>query len=97
MILARKVGCRHPSTTLVQAATTIDYDPDIKPFNIWFAAYQCDSCGRITQQEVTAEEVEEASEAPWLDEEAYLSSMKISLEGEVEWTALKFMEKAVRR
>lgn len=97
MRLSQKERCSHPSTTLVQAATTIDYDETLEPFNVWFACYQCDHCGRITQKEVSADDVEKASMAPWLDEDSYMASMQIRLEGETEWTALQFMAKAVRR
>lgn len=97
MRLAQKEVCPHPSTTLVQAATTIDFDESLEPFDVWFASHQCDLCGVITQKPVSAEEVDQASNAPWLDEDAYLSATEERLEGQSQWLALMFMAKAVRR
>ena len=97
MRLAKKERCSHLSTTLVQAAITIDYDETLEPMSIWFACYQCDLCGGITRKEVSADHVDAASLAPWLDEDFYMASVRIEMEGETEWKALQFMAKAVRR
>lgn len=58
--------CNHQQVTLVQ-----HMDDEFG----WFAAYQCDNCGVITQAEVTAEDLDTANNAPWLDVAMYEESV----------------------
>lgn len=57
-----KIRCTHNETTLVQ---------HIHPEFGWFACRQCDRCGQITRREVTADDLERANDAPWLDVALY--------------------------
>jgi hypothetical protein len=90
MKLQDKKACTHPSVTLVQHE---DEDEDLGTF--WFAAYQCDVCGSLTRQEVTADDLEQATGAPWLDVDSYQSAAQERLEDESDWAALSFVQKAV--
>lgn len=87
MTLASKEGCDHPTTTLVQVQ-----DPEFG----WFACFQCDKCGTITQQPVSPHQLEEASNAPWLDEDSYQRATMERSDVEIDWLALQFMVKAVK-
>lgn len=57
-----RIRCTHNETTLVQ---------HIDPEYGWFACYQCDRCGQITRREVTADDLDRANNAPWLDVAMY--------------------------
>lgn len=93
MKLRKKESCSHDSTTLVQCTFLLEGTEK----ESWFAAFQCDSCGAITRKEVTPSDLEDALNLPWLDEDFYESRAMERLEIETEWTALQFMNRAVRR
>lgn len=79
--------CQHTDTTLVQH---IDEE-----FG-WFACYQCDRCGQITRQDVTADDLDHANDAPWLDVVMYEQATTERLPGEKSGRALAFFNKATR-
>lgn len=68
---AVKIRCTHNEVTLVQHD-----DPEYG----WFACYQCDRCGQITQREVTADDLDKASDTPWLDIAMYEQNAEVSME-----------------
>lgn len=82
--------CNHSQTTLVQHV-----DDEFG----WFAAYQCDECGTITQKDVTADDLDMAPNAPWLDvaiyEEAVIRAVNRTVGGNGNRT-MAFFGKAVR-
>lgn len=78
--------CKHPNTTLVQ-----HHDEEFG----WFMCYQCDSCGQITQQEVTADDLDNL-DVPWLDLDMYEHVTTERMPYEKEARALMFMGKAVQ-
>lgn len=85
-----KPVCPHTTTTLVQHD-----DPEYG----WFACFQCDRCGQITQQEVTADDVDRASNAPWLDVAMYEqinSVLANRLAGSTTQKTLAFFGKAIK-
>lgn len=88
MALADKRSCPHSSTTLVQR---------VHPEFGWSACYQCNDCGNVTLQDVTADAIDEALSAPWVDEDSYMSRTTERLEGEAEWTALSFVDHAKKK
>lgn len=82
-----KRKCNHTNTTLVQH---IDEE-----FG-WFACYQCDRCGQITRQDVTADALDTANDAPWLDVAMYQQATMERLPGETTQRAMAFFGKAAR-
>lgn len=82
-----KIRCTHNETTLVQHV-----DPDYG----WFACYQCDRCGQITRKPVTADDLDTANEAPWLDVALYEQVTQERLPGETVAKAFAFFGKAAR-
>lgn len=82
-----KSHCPHSQMTLVQ-----HIDPDYG----WFACYQCDRCGQITRREVTADDLDRANDAPWLDVAMYEQVTTERLPGETLTKTLAFFGKAVR-
>ena len=82
-----KRRCTHPATTLVQH---IDEEYG------WFACYQCDRCGQITRQDVSADDLDTANDAPWLDVAMYEQATTERLPGEKAGRALAFFGKAAR-
>lgn len=86
-LFGSKRRCRHSSSTLVQH---IDDEYG------WFACYQCDDCGQITRKEVTADDLDTANDAPWLDVDMYNHVTTERLEGETVGRALAFLGKATR-
>lgn len=82
-----KVRCSHARATLVQH---IDDEYG------WFACYQCDRCGQITQQPVTADDLDRANDAPWLDVAMYEQVTSERLPGETQLKTLAFFGKAAR-
>ena len=79
--------CEHSDTTLVQH---IDEEYG------WFACYQCDRCGQITQQDVTVDDLAIANNAPWLDVPMYEQVNTEHMPGETQLRALAFFGKAAR-
>lgn len=86
-MLAQKTHCAHSTATLVQHVDEV-YG--------WFACYQCDHCGAITRRNVTAAEIDAASNAPWLDVDMYNYRTLERRQGETSLRALAFMGKAAR-
>lgn len=82
-----KPRCLHSSATLVQH---IDDEYG------WFACYQCDKCGTITRLEVTADDLDRASNAPWLDMAMYEQATTERLPGETLGKTLAFFGKAAK-
>lgn len=82
-----KPRCTHPATTLVQH---IDEEYG------WFACYQCDRCGQITRQDVSADDLDRANDAPWLDVAMYEQATREQHPGEKVGRALAFFGKAAR-
>ena len=79
--------CDHPRTTLVQH---IDEE-----FG-WFACYQCDRCGQITRQDVTADDLDAANDAPWLDIGMYEQATTERVPEDLTQRAMAFFSKAAR-
>jgi len=79
--------CPHRQTTLVQHHH-VDFG--------WFACYQCDACGAITQQAVSADDLDRANDAPWLDAPMYLERTTERRAQDPIITALRFFGKAVQ-
>lgn len=90
MPLAEKPGCTHDTQTLVQAI----FQDELLD-SIWFAAWQCDHCGGITQKPVTSDDLEGANELPWLDEDGYERATTERQVMEIEILSLQFFNKAV--
>lgn len=87
---ASKRRCEHNDTTLVQH---IDEE-----FG-WFACFQCDRCGQITRQDVTADDLDGANDAPWLDVAMYEQVVALAanrLLGDTNIKTLMFFGKAAR-
>lgn len=82
-----KIRCTHNVVTLVQHD-----DPEFG----WFACYQCDDCGQLTRREVTADDLDRASNAPWLDVAMYEQATTERLPGQTLGKALAFFGKAAR-
>jgi hypothetical protein len=82
-----KIRCTHNETTLVQHD-----DPEFG----WFACYQCERCGAITRREVTADDLDVANNAPWLDVAMYEQATTERGQGETLAKALVFFGKATR-
>lgn len=82
-----KRRCNHTNTTLVQH---IDEEYG------WFACYQCDRCGQITRQDVSADDLDTANDAPLLDVAMYEQATMERLPGESTQRALAFFGKAAR-
>jgi len=82
-----KIRCTHNAVTLVQHD-----DPEFG----WFACYQCDDCGQITRREVTADDLDRASNAPWLDVAMYEEVTTERLPGQTLGKTLSFFGKAAR-
>jgi hypothetical protein len=82
-----KIRCTHNIVTLVQH--------EHEEFG-WFACYQCDSCGQITRREVTADDLDNANNAPWLDVAMYEQATTERLPGETLGKALAFFGKAIK-
>lgn len=85
-----RTHCAHREATLVQHD-----DPEYG----WFACYQCDECGTITQHDVTADEIDAASNAPWLDVSIYEKAVEIAVlrvVGSNSYNALAFLGKATK-
>lgn len=81
------IRCTHNEVTLVQHD-----DPEYG----WFACYQCDRCGQITRREVTADDLDSASNAPWLDVALYEQVTTERLPGETLGRTLAFFGKAAK-
>ncbi len=98
----QKDSCRHTALTLVQSTFSLfTYDKKgevngLEEKEQWFAAYQCDECGAITQAPVSADDLEAAVDAPWLDEDTYMRRTEERLGGEIEYTALSFINGAAK-
>ena len=84
---AIKIRCTHNETTLVQ---------HIHEEFGWFACYQCDRCGQITRKPVTADDLDAASNAPWLDVAMYEQVTQVRLTEETISKAMAFFGKATR-
>lgn len=84
---AIKIRCTHNEVTLVHHD-----DPEYG----WFACYQCDRCGQITRREVTADDLDRASNAPWLDVAMYEQVTQERLPVETLSKTLAFFGKAAR-
>lgn len=82
-----KPRCGHEQSTLVQ---------HIDPEYGWFACYQCDGCGTITRREVTADDLDIANDAPWLDVALYEEVTTERLPGQATINTLAFFGKATR-
>ena len=82
-----KRHCNHASATLVQHVDE-EYG--------WFACYQCDRCGQITRQDVSAGDLDTANDAPWLDVAMYEQATTERIPGESTQRALAFFGKAAR-
>lgn len=82
-----KRHCDHADATLVQH---IDDEYG------WFACYQCDHCGQITRRNVTADDLDIANNAPWLDVDMYGHATKERVQGETLGRALAFIGKAAK-
>lgn len=80
-----KPRCEHPSATLVQ-----HIDDEFG----WYACYQCDHCGQITRREVTADDLDKANDAPWLDVAQYELATTERAPGEALGRAFAFFGKA---
>lgn len=103
MGLADKRPCAHASTTLVQSTfNLVDFDEQGQVITVigedlWFACWQCDECGTITQKAVTSEDLEEAHLSPWLDEDSYQRVTVERMDEDLDYRTLQFMSKAVWR
>ena len=84
---AIKIRCTHNHVTLVQHDDA-EYG--------WFACYQCDDCGQLTRRTVTADDLDKASNAPWLDVAMYEEATTERLPGQTLGKALAFFGKAAR-
>jgi hypothetical protein len=82
-----KIRCTHNETTLVQHD-----DPEFG----WFACYQCERCGAITRREVTADDLDVANNAPWLDVAMYEQATTEQLPSEKLVKALAFFGRAAK-
>lgn len=82
-----KIRCTHNSVALCQ---------HIDPEYGWFAAYQCDSCGAITRREVTADDLDDADNLPWLDVQMYEQATTERAPGETLGKTLAFFGKAAK-
>lgn len=82
-----KPRCAHANTTLVQ---------HIDPEYGWFACCQCDDCGQITRREVTPDDLDIASDAPWLDVAMYEQATTEHEPHETLGKALMFFRKAAK-
>lgn len=79
--------CPHEAATLVQ-----HIDDEFG----WFACYQCDRCGQITRQDVSADDLDLAVNAPLLDVAAYEQATTERVPGERLGRTLAFFTKAIR-
>lgn len=79
--------CQHDKTTLVQ---------HIDEQYGWFTCYQCDHCGQITQQRVSADDLALANDAPWLDVAMYEQVTTERSSIETLSSTLAFFGKAIR-
>lgn len=101
-MLAQKRACPHKNQHLVQQTfrmATFDDDGnliDVASEEQWFAAWQCTDCGNVTQKPVTADDLEEARHAPWLDKIEYARATQERLEEQADWVALQFGLTAVK-
>jgi len=84
---AIRIRCTHNAVTLVQHDDS-EYG--------WFACYQCDDCGQITRREVTADDLDGANNAPWLDVAMYEQVTTERLPGQTLGKTLMFFGKAAR-
>lgn len=82
-----RIRCTHNEVTLVQHD-----DPEYG----WFACFQCDRCGQITRREVTADDLDTANDAPWLDVAIYEQVTTERMPGESLGKAAMFFNKAMR-
>lgn len=82
-----RIRCTHNEVTLVQH---IDEEYG------WFACFQCDRCGQITRREVTADDLDTANDAPWLDVALYEQVTAERVPGEALSKAYAFFGKAAR-
>lgn len=79
--------CRHEQTTLVQHE-----DAEFG----WFACYQCDRCGQITQNGITSDDLDRANDAPLLDIAMYEQVITERLSQETLIKTMTFFGKAAR-
>src|SRR4051812_12823468 len=79
--------CGHAKTTLVQHEH-VEFG--------WFACYQCDQCGQITRREVTADDLDLANNAPWLDVAMYLQATTERLSSKTLTNTMSFFAKAAK-
>lgn len=89
-LFGMKRRCDHTNATLVQ-----HHDETFG----WFACYQCDRCGQITRQDVSADDLDGANDAPWLDVAMYEETNELlanKLTGDTKINALRFFGKAAR-
>lgn len=78
--------CSHRHVTLCQHT-----DPEFG----WFVAYQCDDCGIVTQDYVSAEQLEGAGDLPFIDLALWEQAVS-AIGGDTLMGALHFMAKALR-
>lgn len=83
-----RITCTHNHVTLVQHSHV-----EIG----WFACWQCDDCGAITQQEVTAIDLDAALNAPALDVKMYMEHTRERMPDQEALAALTFIAKAAKR
>lgn len=83
----KEPSCAHRNVTLVQHQH--------KEFG-WFACYQCDDCGAITQKDVAADDLDQAINAPLLDVAMYMDHTKEMLVSETQMRALEFLQAGAR-